>query len=118
MRFVENDTNLVPILKVLPPASTLERQADGNRSNNAFVREDVLDKKIPQTMAWAFTRPGGGRGFGFTGGHYHRNWMNDDFRKLVLNAILWTGKIEVPVSGVVTTAPSESELIAVQKKAK
>jgi type 1 glutamine amidotransferase len=116
MRFVENDSNLVPILKLLPPASTLEGQTDGSRSNNVFVREDVLEKKIPQTMAWAFTRPEGGRGFGFTGGHYHRNWMNEDFRKLVLNAILWTGKIDVPENGVVTPAPSESELIAVQKK--
>ena len=29
----------------------------------------------------------GGRGFGFTGGHFHWNWGNDQFRKLMLNAI-------------------------------
>ncbi len=108
------------IRKASPPThtlpSTLEGQADGSRSNNVYVREDVLEKKIPQTMAWAFTRPEGGRGFGFTGGHYHRNWMNDDFRKLVLNAILWAGKIKVPTGGVQTPTPSESELISMQKK--
>jgi type 1 glutamine amidotransferase len=54
----------------------------------------------PQILAWARERPDGGRGFGFTGGHFHRNWGNDDFRKLVLNAILWTAKNEVPAAGV------------------
>jgi len=42
----------------------------------------------------------GGRGFGFTGGHYHRNWGNDNFRKIMLNAILWVAKVEVPPEGV------------------
>ena len=26
----------------------------------------------------------------------HTNWGNDDFRKLVLNAMLWTAKVDVP----------------------
>ncbi len=51
-------------------------------------------------MAWAFERPDGGRGFGFTGGHFHKNWGNENFRKIVLNAILWTAKMEVPTGGV------------------
>jgi type 1 glutamine amidotransferase len=114
MRFVENDPNLVPVLKLLPPASTLD-EPEGNRSSNPYVKEDVLVKKQPQTMAWAFTRSGGGRGFGFTGGHYHNNWMNDDYRKLVLNAILWVAKVDVPQNGVVTPAPTQNELIALQK---
>ena len=41
-------------------------------------------------------RPDGGRGFGFTGGHFHRNWGDPNFRKLVLNAILWTAGLDVP----------------------
>ncbi|WP_018969086.1 ThuA domain-containing protein [Rubritalea marina] len=40
------------------------------------------------------------RGVGFTGGHYHSNWAVDNFRKLVLNAIVWTAKIDVPENGV------------------
>ena len=44
--------------------------------------------------------PDGGRGFGFTGGHNHLNWGNDDFRKTVLNAILWVAKAKVPKEGV------------------
>jgi hypothetical protein len=66
--------------------------------------------KIPQTTAWAFERKGGGRGFGFTGGHFHHNWGNDNQRKLVLNAILWTAKAEVPVEGVPSkVSPEELE---------
>ncbi|WP_145417398.1 ThuA domain-containing protein [Planctomycetes bacterium K23_9] len=53
-----------------------------------------------EAMMWAVERPDGGRGFGFTGGHYHDNWGNDDFRKVVLNALLWVAKAEVPASGV------------------
>lgn len=42
----------------------------------------------------------GGRGIGFVGGHYHRNWAIDEFRKLVLNAIVWVARAEVPKDGV------------------
>ncbi len=42
----------------------------------------------------------GGRGVGFVGGHYHRNWAVDGFRTLVLNAIIWTARLEVPEGGV------------------
>ena len=40
-------------------------------------------------LAWAVERPDGGRGFGFTGGHFHINWGDDYFRKLILNALVW-----------------------------
>ncbi len=53
-----------------------------------------------ETMMWAVKRPDGGRGFGFTGGHYHDNWGNDDFRKVVLNALLWVAKGQVPPGGI------------------
>lgn len=56
-----------------------------------------------ETMMWVFDRPGGGRGFGFTGGHHHRNWGNDQQRKVVLNALLWIAKAEVPKDGVAST---------------
>jgi len=53
-----------------------------------------------ETMLWAVERPDGGRGFGFTGGHFHDNWGNDQFRKVVLNALVWLAKAEVPEAGV------------------
>ena len=51
-------------------------------------------------MAWATERPGGGRGFGCTGGHDHWNWGQDQFRKLFLNAIAWTARLDIPSEGV------------------
>jgi len=53
-----------------------------------------------ETMMWVFERPDGGRGFGFTGGHKHVNWSNENFRKVVLNALLWIARAEVPTNGV------------------
>ena len=61
-----------------------------------------------ELMMWAVERPDGGRGFGFTGGHFHRNWGDDNFRKVVLNALLWVSKVNVPSDGVPSTvAPDE-----------
>src|SRR3954469_26034395 len=60
------------------------------------------NKGRAEAMMWAAERPDGGRGVGFTGGHVHRNWANDDFRKVVLNALLWICKVEVPADGVVS----------------
>lgn len=63
-----------------------------------------------ETMMWAVEREDGGRGVGFTGGHFHSNWGIDDFRKVVLNALLWTSKVEVPKEGVETKLP-DGELL-------
>jgi len=90
------------ILAAVPPLSTIVRP-DGPHENNPAVRTLVRQGGIAQTVAWAYERPDGGRGFGCTGGHYHRNWGNDNLRKLVLNGILWVAKVEVPKNGVEST---------------
>ena len=56
-------------------------------------------------------RPDGGRGFGFTGGHFHWNRGHDQFRKLVLNAIVWTARVEVPEGGVPSRTPTVKDLM-------
>lgn len=101
MRFVPDMKGVLPILSVVPPTTTLDRP-DGPHSGNPFVRASVA-KGEPQPLMWAYDRPveaGGGRGFGFTGGHFHHNWAQPEFRKLVLNAILWSAHVEVPAVGV------------------
>ena len=98
MRFREGMQGVTPILTAVAPESTM-RRPDGPHEGNPAVRASV-QRHEPQCMAWALERPNGGRGFGFTGGHYYKNWGNDDFRKVVLNAILWTAKLEVPAEGV------------------
>jgi type 1 glutamine amidotransferase len=54
-----------------------------------------------QFVGWTFERPdsSGGRSFGTTLGHFHDNFAREDFRRLVVNGILWTAHIEVPVEG-------------------
>src|SRR5262245_18030413 len=53
-----------------------------------------------ETMMWVVERPDGGRGFGFTGGHTHTNWGDVNQRKIMLNALLWLAKVDVPANGV------------------
>lgn len=105
MRFRAGMQAVTPILSAIPPDSTMARP-DGMRSGNPAVRQDVADK-VPQHVAWAAERPDGGRGFGFTGGHFHKGWANDNQRKLVLNAILWTAKASVPKNGIESTVTPE-----------
>ena len=93
--------DVIPLLQALPPATTLGE--DGPRSGNPTVRKELADK-VPQTLAWAVVNANKSRGFGFTGGHFHRNWAQPGFRQLVLNAIVWTAGVEVPASGVASQA--------------
>jgi len=64
----------------------------------------------PQTIMWGVEREDGGRGVGFTGGHYHRNWAVDGFRTLALNAIVWVAGMDVPEGGVKSLAVSEDQI--------
>jgi trehalose utilization protein len=84
---VKDAKGVTPILQAVPP---------DNKRGTADA------KKYPgriETMAWAFERPNGGRGFGFTGGHNHANWADENFRRVVVNAILWSAKVDVPEGG-------------------
>jgi hypothetical protein len=110
MRFVDNMEGVTPILTAVPPDSTRQRP-DGIHSGNAMVRSQ---KGRAEHVAWARVRPDGGRGFGITGGHWHWNWANDNFRTLVLNGIAWVAKLEVPPGGVPSKTPTLEELEANQ----
>ena len=110
MRFREGMDGVTPVLTAIPPASTLQRP-DGPHSNNPTVRARAGQ---PEHVAWAHQRPDGGRGFGFTGGHFHRCWAHDDYRKLVLNALVWVAGGEVPDGGVASPTPTVKELEANQ----
>lgn len=93
IRFQPESKKVVPILKAIPP--------DDRRG----TEEARKFKGREEIMAWAFEREKGGRSFGFTGGHFHRNWGDENFRRLVTNAILWSANLEVPAKG----APVELE---------
>ena len=102
IRFRDGMQGVTPILSLVLPETALNRPDEprlGLREGNADVWAAVR-RREPQTVMWATERADGGRGFGFTGGHYHANWANGDQRKLVLNAILWVAGVEVPANGV------------------
>jgi len=52
-----------------------------------------------EVIAWAYTRPEGGRGFGFTGADLHQSWSYESQRTLVLNGILWAARLPVAADG-------------------
>jgi putative heme-binding domain-containing protein len=89
IRFRERDPRLTPILKTKLPGEPDE-----------------------QVVAWAVERRDGGRGFGFTGGHFFENWGVEDFRRMVLNAIVWTAHVDVPQGGVRSSAPAQPEKLS------
>lgn len=114
MRFRENMQGVTSILSDVPPPSTLTRK-DGPHQGNPAVRAAVLERKEPQHVMWAYERPaalGGGRGFGFTGGHFHKNWQHDDHRRVVLNAAAWIVNLEIPEAGVSSNKPTDEEMMA------
>ena len=110
MRFRENMQGVTPFLSAVPPESTRKRP-DGAHSGNPTVRART---GMAEHVGWAYQRPDGGRGLGFTGGHWHHSWAHNDFRKIVLNALVWVTGVEVPPNGVPSKTPTIEELEANQ----
>jgi hypothetical protein len=110
MRFREEMKGVTPILTAVPPDKTRQGKDDAH-GGNPTVRAEI-GKNTPEHVMWVSENEGGGRGFGFTGGHAHFNWKNDDQRKVMLNAIAWIAKIEVPADGVPSKTPTQEELEA------
>ncbi len=100
MRFRPDGKGLTPIL-VAKPGDAVR---DGPYVYPKGPYPHIQDAKgRDETMMWVYERPDGGRGFGFTGGHKHMNWGNENYRKVVLNALLWIAKADVPKNGVEST---------------
>tara|TARA_R100000935_G_scaffold10873_1_gene21761 strand:+ start:35225 stop:36811 length:1587 start_codon:yes stop_codon:yes gene_type:complete len=89
IRFRENDDRLKPILTI----SELETEQENGK-----------------VVAWAVERDSGGRGFGTSMGHYYKNWENENYRKLLLNAIVWTAGVKVPKIGVKSKFYNDKEV--------
>ena len=59
----------------------------------------VITKDQPVIVGWTHERSGNGRSFATTLGHFYRNFQIDSFRRMIVNAILWTAHREVPENG-------------------
>ena len=76
-------------------------------------------KGRPEAMMWVVERADGGRGMGFTGGHFHDHWGNENFRKVVLNSLVWLAKAVVPANGIESkVSPADLEVNLDPKPAK
>jgi type 1 glutamine amidotransferase len=80
---------------------------DGPAKNVTALATAMLPPEKPktETVAWAVERPDGGRGAGVVMPHFYRNWANDDLRTLILNAVVWASKADVPKGGVRVKLP-------------
>lgn len=100
IRFRDKMKGVTPILSAKPSDAVRDGPYVYPKGPYKHVQEA---KGQSETMMWATERGDGGRGVGFTGGHFHKNWKDDNFRKVVLNALLWICKVEVPKDGVEST---------------
>jgi len=71
-------------------------------------RHLVLDRPTASTVAWAYERGDGGRSVGFSGAHYLASLDEPALRRLLLNAIFWTARLEVPRDGVRDALPADA----------
>ena len=104
MRFRPELKGIVPILSAKPSDAVRDGPYVYPRGPYPHIQKA---KGQAETMMWAVERSDTGRGVGFTGGHFHRNWRDDNFRKVVLNAALWTCKADVPTDGVASTVTED-----------
>lgn len=105
MRWRDDRSAVVELLRATPPDST------------RTTPETMAHPGRAEVTAWAFTRPDGGRSFGFTGGHWFGNWLDSPEtphattqRRVVTQGILWAAQVAIPSAGVdVRYAPSDAE---------
>lgn len=100
MRFRPGMEGVTQILSSTPTDEKITVHRRGSKWWNENA-ENAMNK--PQILMWAAERKTGGRGVGFTGGHHHKNWANDQQRKVVLNAFHWVAGLDVPSQGFDST---------------
>lgn len=108
MKFRDNMEGVTPILTAIPPQGVIPEK-DHHHNSTSEAREAVK-RGDPEHVMWVSENPDGSRGFGFTGGHFHDNWQDDNFRKIVLNAIAWIAQKDIPANGVSSATPTDEQL--------
>ena len=111
MRIREGKEGVTSVLDAVPDDNARSGRSSWPRGPKKHI---VEASGRAETLCWSVERKDGGRGVGFTGAHFHYNFGNDGFRKLVLNAVAWTAGLEIPKNGLVTHRPDEVELDANQ----
>jgi hypothetical protein len=98
-------------LKQLAPEHPICRGWSEYEIDDEYYLDPIIGKKATPLLqvrerkgkdvivGWAFERPGGGRSFGTTLGHPYKNFQIEAFRRMLVNAILWSAGVEVPRGG-------------------
>ena len=84
---INDEFYLNPVIKQAKPL--LQVQDRKKDKDDKIVKKDVV-------VGWVYERPDGGRAFGTTLGHPYNNFRIEAFRRMIVNGILWTAKVEVP----------------------
>ncbi|MFO0826260.1 MAG: ThuA domain-containing protein [Gemmataceae bacterium] len=84
-KFVAGMKGVTPLLRTVNPKSKDDPKADA------------------AIIAWAYERPEGGRSIVFTGGHLHKSFAEEGYRRFLTNAILWSAGVDIPKSGAPVT---------------
>ena len=61
-------------------------------------------------MAAFWERPDGGRSFGFVGLHFHSNWQLPEYRRFVVQGVMWSLKLPIPAGANVDIDSRKLEL--------
>jgi type 1 glutamine amidotransferase len=112
MRWVPGEKGVTPILVATPS----DKVRNGPYVYPQGPYEHIQAAKgRAETMMWVHERENGGRGFGFTGGHTHKNWTDPNQRRVLLNAVVWIAGMDVPANGI-QSSPTDADLAANQDK--
>ena len=99
-------TAITPLLQAVPGK---EARSKNGYPPIPYPHIQAADGK-KETLMWGLERPDGGRGIGFTGGHWHRNWAHDQQRDAVLAGIVWVAGGDVPTRGICSAPVGQQEL--------
>ena len=108
MRFRDDIDSVIPVVSAKPSQEIRQ----GRRAGSLKHVQDNAGRS--EHLMWAVERVDGGRGLGCTGGHVHNNWQDDNFRKLILNALVWVAGADVPAGGIDSESVTQEELDANQ----
>jgi type 1 glutamine amidotransferase len=89
-----------PVCRGLEPFSIHEelyynlRFPEDKKNLTPLITFDPEKKDWSKVVGWCIERPNGGRGVGYTGGHFFSNFQKPEVQRFLLNAILWSAHAE------------------------
>jgi len=117
LRFVSDDgrrgVRVLPVLAAVPSADVRRGPYVWPAGPYAHI---VAAEGRSETLMWVAERDGRARGFGLAGGHFHRNWAQADFRRIVLNTLVWLAGLDVPVGGMASSVSDDQLVLNLDEK--